>query len=92
MERIPVSGPSITRKEIDYVTDAVTNAWYGSANVWPNTVVRRSMDGVDTAPRGLKPTSSNTRTFSRSVRSSSAPPSMKSKTERGRRRRAARRS
>lgn len=34
MERIPVSGPSITQKEIDYVTDAVTNAWYGNANVW----------------------------------------------------------
>lgn len=34
MERIPVAGPSITQKEIDYVTDAVTNAWYGSANVY----------------------------------------------------------
>lgn len=32
--RIPVSGPSITAKEIAYVTDAVTNAWYGDANVW----------------------------------------------------------
>jgi hypothetical protein len=31
MERIPVAGPSITQKEIDYVTDAVTNAWYGIA-------------------------------------------------------------
>jgi perosamine synthetase len=34
MERIPVSGPWITRKEIDYVTDAVTNAWYENANRW----------------------------------------------------------
>ena len=34
MEHIPVSGPSITAKEIAYVTDAVTNAWYGNANVW----------------------------------------------------------
>lgn len=34
MERIPVSGPWITAKEIAYVTDAVTNAWYGKANVW----------------------------------------------------------
>lgn len=34
MERIPVSGPWITAKEIAYVTDAVTNAWYGNANVW----------------------------------------------------------
>src|SRR5437763_11754547 len=34
MERIPVAGPSITQLEIDYVTDAVTNAWYGDANVY----------------------------------------------------------
>ena len=31
-ERIPIAGPSITQREIDYVTDAVTNAWYGNAN------------------------------------------------------------
>src|SRR6266853_4391630 len=34
MERILVSGPSITQKEIDYVTDAVTNAWYEKANIY----------------------------------------------------------
>ena len=34
MKRIPVSGPSITEKEIAYVTDAVTNAWYTNANVF----------------------------------------------------------
>ena len=34
MERIPVAGPWITQREIDYVTDAVTNAWYGNANVY----------------------------------------------------------
>lgn len=34
MERIPVAGPSITQREIDYVTDAVTNAWYGNANTY----------------------------------------------------------
>jgi len=34
MERIPVSGPWITEKEISYVTDAVTNAWYGDANMY----------------------------------------------------------
>ena len=34
MDRIPVAGPSITRLEIDYVTDAVTNAWYGNANMY----------------------------------------------------------
>ena len=31
-ERIPVAGPSITQREIDYVTDAVTTCWYGEAN------------------------------------------------------------
>lgn len=30
--RIPVSGPWITNREIEYVTDAVTNAWYENAN------------------------------------------------------------
>ncbi len=34
MERIPVSGPWITQKEIDYVTDAVAHAWYENANVY----------------------------------------------------------
>jgi len=34
MDRIPVAGPSITQREIDYVTDAVTNAWYGNANMY----------------------------------------------------------
>jgi len=29
---IPVAGPSITEKEISYVTDAVTNGWFGNAN------------------------------------------------------------
>ncbi|MBP1157792.1 MULTISPECIES: DegT/DnrJ/EryC1/StrS family aminotransferase [unclassified Paenibacillus] len=32
--RIPVSGPWITNKEIEYVTDAVTNAWYENANTY----------------------------------------------------------
>jgi len=34
-ERILVSGPWITQKEIDYVTDAVAHAWYENANVYP---------------------------------------------------------
>ena len=34
MDRIPVSGPWITEKEVAYVTDAAANAWYGNANVW----------------------------------------------------------
>src|SRR5712672_3205362 len=34
MKRIPVAGPSITEREVDYVTDAVRTAWYGNANVF----------------------------------------------------------
>jgi len=34
MERIPISGPWITQKEVDYVTDAVKNAWYANANIY----------------------------------------------------------
>jgi perosamine synthetase len=34
MTRIPVSGPWITQKEIDYVSDAVSSAWYANANVY----------------------------------------------------------
>ena len=32
--RIPVAGPWITDTEIGYVTDAVTNTWYGDANIY----------------------------------------------------------
>jgi perosamine synthetase len=32
MDPIPIAGPWITQKEIDYVTDAVSTAWYGEAN------------------------------------------------------------
>jgi perosamine synthetase len=32
MPRIPVAGPWITQKEIDYVTDAVANCWYSNAS------------------------------------------------------------
>ena len=32
MKRIPVAGPSITQKEIDYVAEAVSTAWYENAN------------------------------------------------------------
>ena len=31
MNPIPVAGPSITQKEIDYVTEAVTNGWFDKA-------------------------------------------------------------
>ena len=32
--RIPIAGPWITEQEIEYVTDAATNAWYGTANMY----------------------------------------------------------
>jgi perosamine synthetase len=34
VERILISGPSITQKEIDYVTDAVTNSWGKNAYMY----------------------------------------------------------
>jgi perosamine synthetase len=34
VDRIPVAGPWITQKEIDYVTQAVRQAWYSDANVF----------------------------------------------------------
>ncbi len=34
MKRIPVAGPWITEREISYVTDAATNAWYGQHNMY----------------------------------------------------------
>jgi perosamine synthetase len=33
-DRIPVAGPWITQREIDYVADAVANAWYSNANMY----------------------------------------------------------
>jgi perosamine synthetase len=34
MERIPVAGPWITDREIDYVTDAATRCWNADANIY----------------------------------------------------------
>ena len=34
MEYIPVAGPWITKKEIDYVADAAAHAWYENANMY----------------------------------------------------------
>ena len=34
MEKIRVAGPWITQKEVDYVIDAVRNAWYANANMY----------------------------------------------------------
>ena len=47
MERIPVSGPWITQKEIDYVTDAVTNAWYDNANLYNERFERSFAEYLD---------------------------------------------
>lgn len=32
--KIPVAGPSITQREVDYVAEAVRSAWYDNANVF----------------------------------------------------------
>lgn len=34
MKHIPIAGPWITQKEINYVTDAVTNAWYENSGLY----------------------------------------------------------
>ena len=33
--RIPIAGPSITQREIDYATDAATHGWYARADEYP---------------------------------------------------------
>jgi perosamine synthetase len=48
-KRIPVAGPWITQREIDYVTDAVTNAWYGSAGVYHERFERAFREHVGVA-------------------------------------------
>jgi perosamine synthetase len=48
MPRIPVAGPWITEKEIQYVTDAVTNAWYGNANMYHERFERAFAEYVGT--------------------------------------------
>jgi len=47
VERIFNAGPSITQREIDYVTDAVTNAWYGNAGIYNERFERAFADYVD---------------------------------------------
>jgi perosamine synthetase len=34
MQRIPVSGPWVSQKEVDYVADAAANAWYVNSNLY----------------------------------------------------------
>lgn len=46
MERIPVSGPSIGEREVQYVTDAVRNAWYANANTYHERFERAFADYV----------------------------------------------
>ncbi len=46
MERIPVAGPWITQREIDYVTDAVTNCWYGQASRYHDRFERAFADYI----------------------------------------------
>ncbi|MBS0202986.1 MAG: DegT/DnrJ/EryC1/StrS family aminotransferase [Planctomycetes bacterium] len=48
MERIPVAGPSITQREIDYVTEAVTSCWYGNANHFHDRFERAFADYIGT--------------------------------------------
>lgn len=45
-DRIPISGPWISEKEIAYVTDAVTNAWYSNANVYHDRFERAFADYI----------------------------------------------
>lgn len=35
MERIPIAGPSISQREIDYATDAAATGWYDGAGDYP---------------------------------------------------------
>ena len=44
MENIPVSGPWITQKEIAYVTEAVSSAWYGNANKYHDLFEKKFAD------------------------------------------------
>lgn len=46
MDRIPVAGPSITAKEIGYVTDAVSRCWYGQASHYHERFERAMTDYV----------------------------------------------
>jgi perosamine synthetase len=48
MQKIPVAGPWITDKEIQYVADAVTNAWYQNANIYHERFERAFAEYVGT--------------------------------------------
>ena len=55
MKRIPVSGPSITQREIDYVSDAVANGWYENANVYQRRFEQAFAARVNRPARGALP-------------------------------------
>jgi len=48
MKRYPVAGPSITEREIRYVTDAVINGWYENCNLYIDRFERGFADYVGT--------------------------------------------
>ncbi len=45
--RIHCAGPSITQREISYVTDAVTNCWYGNAGLYHERLEAAVADYLD---------------------------------------------
>jgi perosamine synthetase len=47
MEKIPVSGPWITEKEVRYVADAAANAWYSKANSYNERFERSFAEYLD---------------------------------------------
>ena len=47
MERIPIAGPSISQREIDYATDAATNGWYVDAGEYPRRFEEAFADYLD---------------------------------------------
>lgn len=48
MNKKPVAGPWITEKEIQYVTDAVTHAWYANANMYHERFEKAFRDYIGT--------------------------------------------
>jgi len=48
MKRIPVAGPWVTSKEIDYVADAAANAWYEGADTYTHRFERAFAEYVGT--------------------------------------------
>lgn len=48
MNRIPVAGPWITAKEVEYVADAAANGWYGQANTYIDRFEKAFADYVGT--------------------------------------------